>query len=512
MMLKSTLKSTLLVTIAFVLLRISGFIREMVTAAIYGADIITDAFFVAISIPEILLSGAAGAICTVFIPQYQRYDGDKEQFFSNIVNLLALLSLLLSFIVTLKPQTLVFLFSSQLDSAAFGLAASFLRVIIWTSMPILLTAMFRSYLQIHGAFFVAQLAMLCNNLFIIIGIVGSYATGNLSFIPAGTVFGAIMYMVILMALIKKQGFKYQLYINTKDDTIKEMLHLLAPLMLSISVGELNQIISRNFASSLAVGSISALNYAAKIQSLFVSVIGVSIITVMYPKMSEMANQGNIKQLHSHVLQYLHKLLPILLPIAAAIIILAEPIVKILFERGAFTLEDTRTTVECLRMYSFGIIFVNIFPFLVKVFHSMRDTKTPAVISVISLCVTIVLNAILIGPIRHMGLALATSLSSLIMTCLLLFAIRKRFGNLGLMDMKTEWLKILGATVVTGFVIWQGFRILPVLSGGTAQCFFLTAALGIMGATVYILLHFILGTMFIKDCVKMVCRFLSEKSK
>jgi putative peptidoglycan lipid II flippase len=154
------------------------------------------------------------------------------------------------------------------------------------------------------------------------------------------------------------------------------------------------------------------------------------------------------------------------------------------------------------MYAVGTVFVILNPFLLSVFHAIRDTKTPAFVSVVSVGLSIVLNIVLINPFKHMGLAFSTRLAALAMTGMLLFFIRKRIGPLKLFSEKKEWAVTMGATAAMGAAVGFGYRHMPVMSASLVHTAVCTIALIVGGMTVYFLFHYAFKTVFMADCVKL----------
>jgi len=506
----TALKSTVRLVVATVVLRLFGFVRDIVLAAGFGAGVVSDAFMLSSNIPLILFDNLAIAVANSFLPQYQSLDKDKDYFFSNVINLLLVAGIVLSLLFMFVPQVLVFLFASQLDSATFSLTSSFLQVTIWITVPLLLMAVLRISLHSQGVFFSTQVTLICVNVFIVVAIVfGSY-TGNLSLLPIGVLLGHVLYLGILVVMVGHRGVVYRPWLNIRDSRILAMLPFLLPLFASALGTELSHIIDKNFASALEPGTISALGYASRMSKQFHLVIGVSIVTVMYPKMLDLGNQGETDKLVGYVKKFLQVLVPIMLPFTAGLILMAEPAVALIYERGAFTPENTRVTAECLQMYAIGVGFTSINVFLSRTFFALQDTKTPFRMFVVSLCVSIVLNLVLIGPLQHMGLALSTSLSSVVYTGLLLWVLVKRMGSLGLSELKLEWLKALIATLIMSFIVWGGLYLLPVRDGNILQTVAWVSVLVIVGVGVYILVHVLLRTVFLRDSIAMAKRFLSRK--
>jgi len=499
----TVLKSTIKLAVATLIFRLLGFVRDMVLAAGYGAGTVSDAFILANVIPTMVFSGLGMAIANSFLPQYQESGEDKEYFLSNVLNIVLIGSVIIAFIFMLAPQFLVFLFASQLDSDTFALTTSFLQISIWTAIPLLLIYLFRISLHTKGVFFVSQLALLCINIGSISAIAASYYTGQLNLMPIGLLLGNLLSLAVMAVMAIKHGFTYRPIINLKDDRIRNMLPFMAPLLIAMIGEELQHIIDKNFASSLEAGTISALGYSGRISSQFSVIIGMSIAAVMYPKMMKLGSSGETELLVGYVKKYLQMLIPLTLPFTVGLILLAEPATALLYERGAFTPEDTRITAESLRMYTIGIGFISTNLFLSKMFFAVNDTKTPVRLHLITICVGVILNFILIGPMRHMGLALSTSLSGILHTALLLWALRRRFGILGIMDLKKECFKALSATFVMGFTVWAGIQFLPITEGGSLQMLILTAIPVIMGIGIYFFIHFLFRSIFLCNCIAII---------
>jgi putative peptidoglycan lipid II flippase len=230
------------------------------------------------------------------------------------------------------------------------------------------------------------------------------------------------------------------------------------------VVEINQIIDRSLASSLASGTVSALNYASKVNNVFSALMGAAIGTAFYPKMSELAAAGDTDALKAQITNGIKLLLPILVPLALGLILLAEQLVRILLERGAFRPEDTARTAQCLRLYAIGLLAGNLNPLLSRAYYAQQKTRLVAVLSAISVAIGIALDFLLIGPLQARGLALATSVSTTISFVLYYVFLRRTFGPLRFFTNRLEWLKFgLALSAMSGFV-WLGKDCLPLLTG------------------------------------------------
>jgi len=507
---KTILASTILVALASISVRFFGYLREVTLAATYGAGMVSDAFIIAFTVPSIVLVLFGATTATVFIPAYSGVERDKSRFMSNVLTLLVLIGFLFTAIFTIFPQSLVFLFASQLDGAAFSLATELLRIMVWVAVPTLVVGILQSYLQIKNAFFLASILIIPINVYAILSILLSGSLGQYSIMGYGVVAGNFMALIVLYTAVYFKGYVYKPVVDLKMPGLRGLLVLIAPIMITTFISDINLIVDRNFASSLASGTISSLNYAGKTVNILITILGVSLATVLYPRMSEFAANNNIAEIRRCVTGCIKMLIPVLLPATLGIILLAEPIVRIIFERGEFTQENTQMAMESLRMYAPLLFSSSINAIIIRAFFSMRDTKTPAIISAVGVAVSIGINFILIGPLAHMGLALSTSISSMLAMVLLLFTLRKRVGLLQLKRNIREWVKVLVATAVMGLVVTLGYVFLPVMGGGTIQCILLTGGLVVAGIGVYILMNLAMRTVFISESMQLAKSFVAKR--
>jgi putative peptidoglycan lipid II flippase len=454
-------------------------------AANFGAGNISDAFVIAMSVPSVVLALIGGAVSSTFIPQFTMIEeGKKNRFASNVVSLLLVVGIVFSIVFTIFPEVLVRLFASRLGDEAFVYATNYLRIMVWSAVPILLVGVFRGYLQIKNAFFIAMISDVLINIFLILSIVTSKALNQIYLLGFGALAGNFATLFVLMLFSRKNGLNYKPVLDFKDPGLLSMEKLMLPIFISSAVSEINQIIDKNLASSLVSGTVSSLNYSSKINNVIIGLIGGSVATVLFPRMSELAAGEDKKSLKRFVVFSISHLFPLLLPMTVGIFILAMPVIRILLERGAFRPEDTIKTAECLRMYVIGLMVCNFNQVLGRSFQAMRKVKISALISSIALTVGIILNLILIGPMKHMGLSLATSTSNTVSFVLLMIVLRKYIGPLGFNTKLKEYAKIIFSVVVMGVVVYFVSARLDLMSISYIRCTVLTIILALSGAFIY----------------------------
>ncbi|NDL68607.1 murein biosynthesis integral membrane protein MurJ, partial [Anaerotalea alkaliphila] len=251
--------------------------------------------------------------------------------------------------------------------------------------------------------------------------------------------------------IKKLNFKYLFRINFRDEKIKKTLQIAIPVIIGTSVNQINKLVDRTIASSLAIGGISALNYASRlnlfIQGLFVT----SIITVMYPLISSYASKNKIDEIKRVLLEYINIVIIILLPITIGTVIFNREIIELLFGRGLFDDVAVQMTSTALLFYSIGMLGFGLREVLARGFYSIQDTKTPMVNAAIGMIVNIILNILLSKILGIGGLALATSISAMFTTILLFISLRKKIGSFGIKQIGVTFFKTLIGASVMGLI-------------------------------------------------------------
>jgi putative peptidoglycan lipid II flippase len=239
--------------------------------------------------------------------------------------------------------------------------------------------------------------------------------------------------------------------------------LVLPVLIGSAVQQINTVIDKTLASSLVEGSISALTYASRINDLIISVFVMAITTVIFPMLSKAFSQDDEVQVRKIMGEGINIILIITVPATIGILILAKPMVRIFFQRGAFSEVATQMTSSALIFYSLGLVGSSLRLMLNKVYYSFQDTKTPMINGAIAVGLNIVLNLILIRYMAHAGLALATSISATFTTLLLFLDLRKKIGPMGLKKYLICFAKTLFASIIMGIVVYGLFYgLMPLL--------------------------------------------------
>lgn len=499
----SMLKSTLAVTVAMLVTRILGLVREAVLAAVYGAGMVSDAFITSFTIPNTILACIGTSLATVYVPLYHENKEDASKFTSNIISIVSLMGFFLTILFIIFPKVLVSLFAAGFDSDTYNLTVQFTRIMMLSTIPILLFNVLKAYLQIFSAFFWATALDAVINILVILGIGASRLLNMFSLMAYCAVVGNFICFICLFYSCEKYGLKYIPYLNVKEKRIKKIVHLIFPVFIGTAVAELNTIIDRNFASSLVSGTVSAMNYANKINGILYSFLSTSIVTVLYPQLVKLV----VENKEGEVKQYINKcvliLAYIILPLSVIIFILAKPIVGILFQRGSFSYENTIMTAECVQMYAIGYLTVNINPVLNRVFYAHSDTKTPTKNSIMAVALNILMNILLIKRYKHVGVAFSTSIASILTTVLLLIQLSKKLKGLQLRAMGKDILKIVISSIpMTLFLIAIERHMMNTMNGEIWEYAFV-AFIVIVGGFIYVAMSWLLKVGVVLEIKEMI---------
>ena len=459
-------KSTGIVSSATLLSRILGLVREQMYAFLFGAGLSMDAFVAAFRIPHLLRDlFAEGALATAFVPVFTDHltrQGKKEAFYlGNLVinTLLVVLSLVIVLGIVFAPLLV------ELIAPGFGdipgkieLTTKLTRILFPFLALVSLAAVIMGMLNSFGHFATPALAPTMFN----VGVIFSGFVLCPLFDPPilgmalGALLGGLGQLGIQIPKVRKEGFRYKPVLNFKHPGLKRIFLLIVPAVFGIASTQINVFVATYLASLLPQGSVSYLSYGYRLMYLPLGVFGVAVATVTLPLISAHAAQNKIDQVLSTFSSSLKLVFFLVIPCTIFLMVGSEQIISLLFQHGRFQYLDTLATSRVLILYSLGLLAFAVIRITAPVFYSLKDTKTPAIISVISVGLNIILNVILMGPLGYLGLALATSIAGWVNVSLLLLKLNKRIGPFDFKDLSRAFLKIILASLIMGFLVWLFF--------------------------------------------------------
>lgn len=458
-----------LVMAGFVLSRLLGLVRETVIASIFGGGGVYDAFVAASRPPETLfLVVAGGAIGSAFIPTFMDYiaQGRRDEAYrltSTVVNLLLLLMIGIAGLSAIFARPIVdTLLVPDFDAEAQALTARLLRIMLLTPIIFSVSGLMMGFLNAHQRFLLPALAPLLRNIGIIIGTVALAPSMGIFGLAWGTVLGAALHFLIQLPGVVATRFPYRLILDVKHPGVIEVARLMGPRVLGLAIVQINFWVSTILASGMVEGSLGALNRAWFIMLLPQGVIAQSAATAAFPTFSAHVAGGQTEALKRTLGQVLRAVLFLALPATVGLVILRLPIVRLIFERGAFTPQDSQATAWALLFFSLGLVAHSLVEIVTRAFYAMHDTLTPVVVGGGAMILNVLLSLTLIhvigtpGSLEHgtfAGLALANTLATTLEGLALLALIRARLGGLEGHRLASSLLRAGAASAVMGLALW-----------------------------------------------------------
>jgi putative peptidoglycan lipid II flippase len=285
-------------------------------------------------------------------------------------------------------------------------------------------------------------------------------------IAIGTLLGGMGQIALQWPLLRQEGFRYRPIVSFRDSELREVLRLMIPGAIGLGAVQFNVLVNTYLASSEEPGAVSWLGYAFRLMYLPIGLFGVSIATASLPDISRHAVSADHLAVRRTVSRGLRMILMLNVPATLGLIVLATPIVAVLYERGQFGPADTLATAAALMFYAPGLIGYSAVKIASPTFYSLRDSRTPVMVSLLSVAVNLCLNLALIRVLGYGGLALGTALAAIFNAGTLLWLLRRRLGGLETRALALAGLKIGIASVlmaVAARVVWEWLPV--VLPGG-----------------------------------------------
>ena len=408
--------------------RVLGFVRDFFIARVFGAGLLTDAFFVAFRIPNLLrrLFGE-GAFSQAFVPilAETRNSGTQEETRALVDRVATVLFLALVVTAALGmalAPLIVYVtapgFSS--DPAKYSLTVEMLRITFPYIAFISLVALAAGVLNTWSRFAVPAFTPVLLNVSFIVAAVGFADRFDPPVLAlAWAVFiGGLAQLLLQLPFLARIGMLPRWRLDLKHPGVRRVLTLMAPAVFGVSVSQISLLINTIFASVLVTGRVSWLYYADRLMEFPAGMLGVALGTILLPSLSKHHASGALGE-YSRLLDWgLRLTLLLALPAAAALAVLAMPLIATLFHYGRFSADDAWMTREALVAYSLGLVGMILVKILAPGFYARQNVVTPVKIGLLTLAATQVLNLVLIGPLQHAGLALAIGLGACLNAALL----------------------------------------------------------------------------------------------
>jgi putative peptidoglycan lipid II flippase len=471
---QSLLRSTSLVSLMTFLSRMTGFARDMVIAQLFGAGAGMDAFFVAFRIPNFMRRlFAEGAFSQAFVPvlaEYQQTQShqDVRSFIARVMGRLSTVLSIVTAIGMLATPVLVFIFAPGFgeDSTRSLLATEMLRITFPYLMLISLTAMAGAVLNTYGYFGVPAITPVLLNASMILAAL--YLSPYFNHPVVGLAWGVLIAGVVQFLFQLPFLWQRKLLVKPRrargDAGVKKVMKLMIPALFGVSIAQLNLMVDSIFASFLQVGSVSWLYFTDRLTDFPLGVFGVAIATVILPHLSRRHAEQNNKKF-SHAIDWgLKSLLLIGVPAAVGLAFFSMPLIACCFAYGKFSVTDLLQTQKSLIALASGVPAFMMVKVLASGFYARQDIKTPVKIGAWAMLANSILCALLIWPLAHAGLALASALAAYINCGMLLILLIRR----DIYKPEKGWLNfmiqlVLANSFVALYLFWMAGSVLHWLS-------------------------------------------------
>jgi len=411
--------------------------RQIVIAQTFGTSGEYDAFVAAFRLPDILfmlISG--GALGTAFIPILSQrltlktgHDPEGWQLTSSVLNTLVLVAAGISVVLAIFALPLVrWLVAPGFPLETQILTANLMRLTLISTIIFSISSLAGAVLHARQHFVLPAIAPLIYNLGIMLGAIflaGPFGVYGLIF---GAILGAAGHLLIQVPGLIRHGVRYRAIFGWHDRDLWHVARLMGPRVLNIVVIQINFVVMFNLASFLGEGSVSALDYGWDLMQMPQTLIGSAIGIVLFPTLSEMAARGDIAGLRKTLAQTLRIMLALALPAMVGLIVLGQPIIRLMFERGQFGPDSTAAVYQALQFWALGLIAHSALEVVNRVFYAQKDTVTPFLSSVVSMFINLGLALALYQRLQAGGLALSNGVAVTVEVLIMLVIAHRRMAG------------------------------------------------------------------------------------
>lgn len=412
---RDIVKKGSVITLITLVSRPLGYIREAIQAYLFGATLLVDAFIVAFNFPELIqtlfFSGATSAFLVPVCTKYMQDRDEYSKIYSTFINLSIVITFFVSIIFFIFSTTITGMIAPGFSPEAKEITRNlFIIMIPVISLHTLLSVM-KAFLNAKEHFAAPEMSgILWNAAFIIAALTLKDRFGIYS-LAIGVTAGAFIQIIMQYPYLRKLGIRYSFSMDFHHPSFTEAKNLFVGALIATSIVPINSFVGRIIASYLPQGEVASLSYAFRIFILPFSLFAVPIYTVMFSKISRLYHNKDWHGIAAHTDSSIILICITLIPSTILLCTIGDICTKILYERGAFKAYETYITNRALFGYSIGIIFYALSISLVRIFNALHDMKTPALVGITSIFLNAVLAAILMGPLKNLGISLATSLVS-----------------------------------------------------------------------------------------------------
>jgi putative peptidoglycan lipid II flippase len=452
------LRSASLVSVLTLVSRVFGYFRDQRIAFLLGAGVEFDAYTIAYRIPNLLrrLVGE-GAVSAAFIPIFSDYLSHERReeawrFAGSILTILTFLMAVVTVVGVLFAPLVVLMLASGVDERKLELATLLTRIMMPYIFLVSLAALAMGVLNSFHKFAASAAAPICLNLGIITFsfLTDLFPSPEIA-LAVGVVVGGIGQVAIQAPAVWRMGLRFRSHIDLSHPGIRRTGKLMAPLVAGAGVVQINVLVDTQFASYMGNGPQSALFLGDRVMELVLGGYAIAISTVILPMMSRSAASGALDAMRTTINFASRMILLVAVPAAVGLVVLATPIIQVLFEHGEFDAADTALTAIPLVYFAVGLVAFSMMKVIVPAFYALKDTRTPVKIAFLSMLLNVALNFAFFEPLQVGGPALATSLAAFFSAITLVYLFVRRQGSIGVSSIAGSLGRFMLASLGMGLV-------------------------------------------------------------
>jgi putative peptidoglycan lipid II flippase len=466
-------RSALMLSVATVVSRVLGFIREVIFAALFGATYLTDAFRVAYTIPymlrRLLGEGSMNAfIVPIYTEQLERYGEEKAKQFTYTVYTFFVIAvgIIVLLLIAIAPWIL-WLFAPGLarvpDVAEF--TVMLMRFMAPYMLLMMTSALIMGVLNSYRVFFWPAMSPIVLNLInigamvLICPLFPGMEHSQMVVLAIAVIVGGLGQVAVQFPQIWTRGFRYKPNFEFRNPGVRSMVALMIPALFAIGITRINLIVSSALASLVGPGTITILNYAERLLQLPMGIFGYAISIAIMPLVATYAARGEIDKVRSSLPFSLRLVLLVALPSMIILTVLGLPVTRLVYEHGAFTAADTWGTGTTLIAFATGLPAFIALQVVIPFFYSLKIPRQSVIAALWAMITNLILSFILVWPLGAVGLGLANAAAAYVNVAAHMFHLKHKLGYLGLKQMALPALRLLAVTIVMAAATWGSYILL-----------------------------------------------------
>lgn len=487
--------------------RLLGLVREQVIAYYFGAGNAVDAYRVAFRVPNLLRDlFAEGAMSAAFVPTFTKVltaDGKAAawRLASSVINALVIVTSLLVLAGFLFAEPLVRLYAGSFAEVPgkIELTVQLTRIMLPFLTLVAVAAATMGMLNSLGHFFVPALSPAMFNVATIVMAIlfvpfaEDLGVEPILVIAVSTLVGGLGQIALQWPPLRSEGYRYRPVVDARNPAVRRVLVLMGPGMIGLAATQINVLVNTMLATSEGPGAVSWLDFAFRLMYLPIGLFGVSIAAASLPPISRLAAAADRPGMRSAVGSAIALMLVLNVPATLGLIVLARPIVELIYEHGRFGPSDTESTAAALQFYAFGLIGYSVVRIVTPTFYALHRSRVPVAAGAVSVLTNVAINLALVRVLGYRGLALGTSITALLNATLQMWLLRKELDGVDGTRVSATFGKMLMASVPMAGAAWATERMLAGVIVGdhvVARLARVGAAIGVALAVLGIAAHFL----------------------